>query len=193
MPAQPPLVIIGRTGKATRLRGRLSSNVRPHLNTLAVIAGLFGGAAIALYVVILRRLGPLRPNIVRLQLTFSERSFRRVLTSWGEAGVGRFQSHFALDYAFLACYAAFGVAAGSWLVAHATVPSLGHAVLPWLWPAAAVFDAVENKLHKALTGAEPGSLPPAPFLAAGIAATAKWLLLVGAILVAGFAWLSRAA
>ena len=179
--------------KAPYRRGRVSSNVRPHLNTLAVIAGLFGGAAIALYVVMLRRLGPLRPNIVRLQLTFSEPSFRQVLVSWGEAGVRRFQSHFALDYAFLVCYAVFGVAAGSWLVTHVAVPNPSHALVPWLWPAAAIFDVVENKLHQALTPAEPGSQPPALFLLAGMAATAKWLLLIGVIPVAGFAWLSRAA
>jgi hypothetical protein len=35
LPAQPPLAIIGRTGKPVRLRGRLSSNVRPRSQRLA--------------------------------------------------------------------------------------------------------------------------------------------------------------
>ena len=38
MPAQPPLAIIGRTGKPVRLRGRLSSNVRRRKQAPQVLA-----------------------------------------------------------------------------------------------------------------------------------------------------------
>jgi len=163
------------------------------MNALAVIAVLFTLGSGLLFVVLLRRLGHLKPNIVRLQLTFRPKSFRKILGLWEEAGVHRYRSTFALDHAFLICYAIAGAAGGAWLASRVENPSFSRDCLPWLLPAAAAFDAVENKLHQVLVARPPGGQPGSMFLAAGVSASAKWALLLVAVPVALHAWLGSAA
>lgn len=163
------------------------------MSTVAVFAILSGSVATALFVAMQRRMGSLRPSIVALQLAFTEARFRSVLAAWGTDGVLRFRSHFPLDYEFLTAYAIFGATAGTWFVDNADTERTLGAVLPWLCPAAACFDALENLLHQHLVAARPGSQPRAMFAAAALSASIKWLLLAGVVPIAALAWFIGAA
>ncbi|AWI81151.1 hypothetical protein CEW87_18345 [Parazoarcus communis] len=162
------------------------------MNTALVIAILSLAAGAVVFVKMQRCLGKLKPNIISLQLTFSEASFRNVPQRWGTDGVTRFKAHFALDYVFLLTYAIFGFSLGAWLTSYISTPGALSAVLPWLFPVAAVFDAAENVLHQRLASADPGSQPEVLFIAAGVAASVKWLLLLSFVPVAAVAAFANA-
>ncbi|AOW12749.1 hypothetical protein LPB72_17240 [Hydrogenophaga crassostreae] len=155
------------------------------LLALAVVSLLVSAS---LFVAMRCRLGLLKPGIVLLQFTFTEGAFRRVLERWGQDGVRRFSSHFPLDYGFLTAYAVFGASLGTWVSGNAVPGMASAALLPWLLPGAAVFDAVENQFHQRHVDAVPGSLPRACFLAAGLAASAKWLLILAFWPCAALVW-----
>lgn len=131
-------------------------------STLAIAALAITG--LALFIAMQRRLGKLQPNIVWVQLTFSEARFRALIERWGPEGRERFRSHFPLDYCFLLCYGCLGFLLGQ--------PQ------PWILPLAAACDALENLLHQCFLSAAPGSLPRQAFLLAGLAASGKWLLIL---------------
>lgn len=136
-------------------------------------------AATALFIAMQRRLGKLQPNIVWVQLTFSEARFRAVIERWGPEGRERFRSHFPLDYCFLLCYGWLGFLLGQALRSAA----IGQA-LCWVLPLAAACDALENLLHQRFLAAAPGSLPRQAFVLAGLASSAKWLLILAYPLLA---------
>jgi len=127
-------------------------------------------------------LRPLKPGIVRAQLTYSEASFREVLARWSPEALRRFRAHFVADYAFILVYAAAG-----WAWWQATPPThpLGQ-LLPWLLPGAALCDVSENLLHQQFLRSAPGSLPSVVFAAAGLAASFKFALWLTFILAAAF-------
>ena len=136
------------------------------MQTAEVVSVVFGTAAVALFFAMNRRVGSLSPGLLRAQFTFTERQFRSVIDQWGPEGLAQFRSHFVLDYWFLACYWLFGVALGF----------AQQSAVPWLLPAAAVFDAIENLLHQRFATAAPNSLPKIAFLAAGVSSSMKWAL-----------------
>lgn len=138
----------------------------------AVVSVVFGTAAVALFITITCRLWRLRPGLLGAQFTFTERHFRSVVDQWGPEGLARFRSHFVLDYCFLACYGLFGLALGFAL----------QSAVPWILPAAAVFDAIENLLHQRFATAAPNSLPKIAFLAAGVSSSMKWALIAAFLL-----------
>lgn len=143
-------------------------------------AMMVGAAAAALFVAMGVYLRPLRPNIVRIQLTFSESAFRAVHETWSGEARRRFAAHFRVDDLFLVLYGLFG-----WLLAaeHAAGhPSVsGAGALAWLLPAAALCDAIENRLHRRFIATAPGALAAQWFPLAGAAASAKWLAILAFI------------
>lgn len=146
------------------------------MDTQVIILFGSGTLAVALFVVMQRRLGPLKPSIIRAQLSFTEQQFRAILDKWGPTGVERFSSHFPLDYFFLLSYAVFGFTFGSWLIPSSASSPLWKLAVQWVLPVAAVCDAVENILHQWFIRAVPNSLPKASYLVSGIASTLKWVL-----------------
>jgi hypothetical protein len=142
------------------------------------IVWLTGMAALALFAGIAWYLAPLTPNVLALQFTFSPRAFANVVHVWSPEQLARFRWHLLPDCALLASYGAFGylLVSRSALFTHQR-PMLRAAAL-WSLPLAAAFDAAENALHWWLTGA-PRFGVELPFLASGLCATLKWLLLLG--------------
>lgn len=142
-------------------------------------AWALGGASLLLLLALGAYLAPLQPNIVVLQFSFTPAAFAEVLAQWRPEGVLRYRLQLLMDYALLLCYGTFGyVAARAWRVAR------------WLMPLAALCDALENALHWHLSaplteGA--AHLSPWLYVAAGVSATFKWLLLGAFLLV----WLRR--
>lgn len=127
----------------------------------------------------------LRPSLFRVQLTFSEAEFRRIIGKWTPEGRARFAAHFAADYVFLLVYAALGYTVGQYLLPPGTAePGFVLSSLPWLLPQAAAFDCVENLLHQRFVATPAGKLPAVWFRVAGIAAAIKWGLVGIFILLA---------
>jgi len=150
--------------------------------TIAVSFVLFAGCLVASA----WKLGRLDPNILHLQLTFSEDAFRAVLEAWRPEGVARFRSHFAWDYGTLASYAVFGSTAGRWVVEQVRTTGPAAMPLPWLLAVAATADFAENLLHLRFIGAASGELAPVLYVLAGTCASTKWALLLGWPLLAAF-------
>lgn len=128
----------------------------------------------------------LEPDIVTLQLAFSPRRFGEIVHGWSPEGLARFRQHVVADWAFLACYAAFG-----WRLARrgplfSGWPRAGQAIVAWLLPAAALCDATENALHLWLT-AEPRFGVPEVYTAAATAASLKWAGLIAWALAVAWA------
>ena len=114
-------------------------------------------------------LAPLKPGILALQCSFTRDSFHAVLAAWGDAGLRRYRAHLPVDFVFLLGYAAFGYL---WTMqaARPTGP-----LAPWLLPAAAVCDVLENLLHLRL--AQTGvSAAPAWYAFTGTCSALKWAL-----------------
>lgn len=156
--------------------------------TIAVMLGL---VVAAMFVGLSIYLRSLRPSIFWLQVTFTEGAFRAVYDRWSAEGRRRFASHFTIDYVFVVAYAAFGAVFGGELSRGAVGGGPGSALLPWLLPVAALGDVVENRMHQRILAALPGVLPTSVFALAGLAATAKWLLIVAFVVMAGIRWMSR--
>lgn len=154
---------------------------------LALASGAVGAV---IFAAMIRVVGRLDPGVGAIQLTFTEPAFRRILDAWGPDGRRRFAAHFAYDYPFMICFGLFGWALGAWLSRRLQGRAWLASLLPWLLPAAAVGDAIEDLLQQALAGADPGSWPAGAYLIAGLAATVKWgLVAVFAILIPWAAWL----
>lgn len=152
---------------------------------LATIAGSIALLA-GCFVASTWKLAELHPNILHIQLTFSEDAFRTVLEAWGPEGVARFRSHFVWDYGTLASYAVLGNAAGRWVVERVRATGLVAMLLPWLLAAAAIADFAENLLHLRFIGAESGQLAPTLYALAGACSSTKWTLLLGWPFLAAF-------
>lgn len=126
-----------------------------------------GIAALLLFIGLAVHLAPLKPGIVALQLSFDAASFQAVLSSWQAEGLALYRSHLPADFVLLLLYGAFGYRLGRHL-------RPGSRLFTWALPVAAVADAAENGLHLALTAGATVTAQ-APYLLAGLAATAKWL------------------
>lgn len=134
---------------------------------------LFAGMAVLL--------APLKPGILALQCSFTRESFRAVLAAWGDAGLRRYRAHLPVDGVFLLGYAAFGHLWAS----QAAPPAWAVVPGPWLLPAAAVFDALENLMHLHLARAQV-SAAPGWYAFTGACSALKWvlvLLFAGLVLV----------
>jgi hypothetical protein len=139
------------------------------------IAGILTAAVYVGIGVYLRRIGL---GILTIQFTFSDTAFHRVLSRWPPGEVRRYRAHFVADYVFIALYAAFG-----WLIAHALLPADKDTstVVATLLPIAALCDVCENLLHQQFLGAPPGVVPAHRYRLAGLASSAKWVLIVAFI------------
>ncbi|MGE3955915.1 MAG: hypothetical protein AB7H96_04285 [Vicinamibacterales bacterium] len=133
----------------------------------------------------------LDPIPLAAQLTFSRESFNGVLSNWSADQVQRFKHHFAVDYVFLVVYGVFG-----WLLARRLASQRnviqGARLLPWLLPAAAAFDCVENLLHQVFTS-HPDEMASGLYTLAGTASLVKWSLSAVFGLLSGRAWRQNAA
>lgn len=145
---------------------------------------LIGLCDVLLFAGMVLLLAPLKPGILALQCSFRRESFGAVLAAWGEAGLRRYRAHLPVDCIFLLGYAAFG---HLW-AGQATLPAWAAAWAPWVLPAAAVFDALENLLHLRL--ARRGvSAAPGWYAFTGTCSALKWaLVLVFAGLVPASLW-----
>jgi len=159
------------------------------LGRLVLGSGVVGAVVFG---AMIRVVGALDPSVGAIQFTFTEAAFRRILDAWGPEGRDRFATHFAYDYVFLGCFGLFGWALGKWLAERLDRPGWLRSLLPWIMPAAAVGDAVEDLLQQSLAAAIPGSRPALAYLLAGVAATVKWTLIAVFIAFVGWAvWLVR--
>lgn len=154
------------------------------------IVWLTGGMAAALLAGTALYLAPLEPGVLTLQLAFSPRVFGQIVHLWPAEHLARYRSHFAADFALLACYGAFG-----WLLATRTAlfasrPAVLRAWAKWALPLAATFDATENALHLWLTEAPRFGVAWA-YTAAALAASLKWALLLAFAFAAACALAGR--
>ena len=142
----------------------------PSIRTVAIVSVLLF-AAMAVYT------SSLDPSIPAIQLTFTERGFNTILNGWNPSQVEIFKRHFLIDYPFLVCYGWLGylIATRTSLFARFSKPT--SQLLAMCLPVAAVADALENAFHLLFVfGA--GLFDPALYFAAGVIASAKWLLLL---------------
>jgi hypothetical protein len=155
---------------------------------------IFGAISLALALGLGIYTRSLKPSVFRAQLTYNEESFRRVLAQWTPEGREVFAAHFRADYLFLVAYAGFGYFLARHLApGPGVLPSWLMLVFPWLLPVAAAFDATENILHQRFLSALPGALPAFWFVVSGVAASAKWLLVVIFIVVVAASYLATSA
>ena len=120
---------------------------------------------------------PLDPGIPSIQLTFTEAAFNSILHRWNAAQIDVFKRHFLLDYPFLACYGSLGYLISRRTVLFARFSPHAQKLLSFSLPLAALADGVENALHlRLLYGA--ATVDQGQYLAAGMVATTKWLLIL---------------
>lgn len=149
---------------------------------------LSGTTALLLFLAMVAYTWPLKPSIPCLQLTFSETAFKEILAQWGAAGRLRFHRHFFIDFPVLVSYGIFGYLLATASPLFKNQPLRHRRCLTWTLPLAALLDVLENLLHLHLS-AEPSSLLPALYLAAGIVASGKWLLIAIFTITTGLAWI----
>lgn len=138
---------------------------------------ILAAASALLFVAMALYTSPLDPSIPAIQFTFTESAFRRILNAWQPADVSRFKAHFAIDFPLLACYGALGylLSKRTGLFRRATPRT--RSLLALSLPVAAAADAIENALHLYFLYAT-APLVRAWYVAAGVTASVKWLLIV---------------
>lgn len=147
---------------------------------------LVGTVTVLLFLGMAIHAAPLEPSIPVIQFTFSEAAFNSVLSRWGPDGLARFKSHFAFDFPFLVSYGLFGYLLSRYTSLFKKLRPVARSSCAWSLLAAAVMDATENLLHlHFISGAT--AIPSALYLAAGIAASIKWLLITAFAIGAGYA------
>jgi hypothetical protein len=139
---------------------------------------LAGGAALALLCALGAYLTPLQPNILALQFAFTPRAFGEVVHQWTGEPLHRFRMHLVADYALLVSYGLFGYLLGTRTQVFQAFAVGRQRWVAWTLPLAAAFDAVENTFHLWLTEVPRFGIAW-PYLAAALAASAKWVLLFG--------------
>jgi len=148
---------------------------------------ILGVAALLLLLGLGVYLAPLEPGVLALQFAATPRAFGLVIHLWTAEQLALYRSHFAADFALLACYGAFGWRLSRRTPLFARAPARARKLLPWTLPLAAAFDAAENALHLWLT-AEPRFGVAPLYLASASCAALKWTLLLGFALAALHAW-----
>jgi hypothetical protein len=130
------------------------------------------------------------PNVMNLQLAFSEDTFRDILHQWGPEAVQTYQDNMWLDYLFPPIYAIFLASAAAVLTRRSDAPPTRAQRALLIAPfVAALFDYLENTLHLLILRDD--ALEAGLILLASVAAAIKWALLAVALLaVIGF-WLRR--
>jgi hypothetical protein len=139
---------------------------------------LSGGAALALLCALGVYLAPLQPNILALQFAFTPRAFGEVVHQWTGEPLHRFRMHLVADYALLVSYGLFGYLLSTRTQVFQAFEGRRRRWAAWTLPLAAAFDAVENTFHLWLTEVLRFGIAW-PYLAAALAASAKWVLLFG--------------
>lgn len=149
--------------------------------------GVLAALAAGLFAAMVAYTAPLTPGIPALQLSFSASAFDAVLTRWDAEGLRLFRNHFFIDFPFLLAYAVLGQRLVTRTRLFARHRPGARSALAWALPLAAAADAVENLIHLRLVfgGGPFGELP---YLAAGSAASLKWLLIGGFAALAAAAW-----
>ena len=137
-------------------------------------------AAMAIYT------SSLDPNIPSIQLTFTEREFNSILNQWNPSQVEIFKLHFLIDYPFIICYGSLGYLISKRTDLFGRFTQTTRKLLAISLPVAAIADAVENALHLIIIYSG-GPFDQAPYFAAGIAASTKWLLIVIFVAFAAYA------
>lgn len=147
---------------------------KPGAGFVPVVAS--GLLSATLFVVMATHAAALHPSVVALQFTYDRAAFGAILQQWQAAGIAHFLAHFRIDFPFLAAYGGFGYLLGSRTPIAAKAGTAGRRFLVWGLPWAALADALENLLHLALVR-NFATAPDWLFAAAGLVATAKWLLI----------------
>ncbi len=133
-------------------------------------------------------------GIVPYELAFTARQASAILSAWGTEGQEAARRSLLVDFAFIPAYATLfaGVTLLVARVARERLQLLGLTLVP-LQYAAALLDALENVMLLSLLGTQ-GAVPVLLPLAAGLAASVKFLILALALvywLVVGGAALLR--
>lgn len=160
----------------------MATRRQPALRTPELALWASGLFALALFAGLAWYLWPLTPGVVALQLTFTPGAFGSIVHQWSPQALQRFQRHLPLDCVLLVAYGVFGfLLARHRSILRAQSPAEARWA-PWVLPAGAVFDAVENGLHAWLTAWPHVDLPRlgGPFVhaAAGGFSLAKWACFV---------------
>jgi hypothetical protein len=116
-------------------------------------------------------------GIVDYELAFTSEKAAEILSTWDPAARAAAYRSLVIDYAFMPAYGLF-FGAVTLLIARAQAAMLRQIgfVITWGCIVAALLDALENAmLLMILSGS---SIPPAPPLIAGVAASIKFLLLI---------------
>ena len=125
---------------------------------------------------------PLLPNLLALQLSFTETDFNSTLHHWPPENITRFKLHFLLDFPYLICYGALGFLITTRTKFFNYFSHSTKTVIALLLPLAAVADAMENVMQLYfLYGEKPFSA--SNYLLAGIISSTKWLLIISFVLI----------
>jgi hypothetical protein len=138
---------------------------------------LLAAASALLFMAMVIYTWPLDPSIPAIQFTFTEAAFNNTLNGWQPAEFARFKYHFAIDFPFLLCYGALGYFITMRTPLFRIFKAHTKTLIAALLPVAAGADAIENALHLFFVSAT-GPLPPTLYMAAGLAASTKWGLIV---------------
>ena len=142
-----------------------------------IAACIFGVLTVSLLAALSFHLRDVNPKILRAQITFTESAFRAVVQRWSADQLTKVRTSFALDYALLIAYGGLGFSLATALLQRSALPGpFVAAAWPWVLPAAAVCDALENALHQHFLRSAPSASPAALFALSGCAASIKWML-----------------
>ena len=144
--------------------------------TESLLLWLSGALALGLFVAMVVHSSSLVPGIPALQLTFNEAAFKAILAQWGNDGIAVFRTHLRIDFLVLTSYGIFGYLFVQYGALFQQLSKSVRRLASWVMPIAAILDAIENLLHLELIS-DAATHPPALYLAAGLVATGKWLLI----------------
>jgi hypothetical protein len=145
--------------------------------SLMRIVWISGLTALLLFASLAWYLQPLNPGVLVLQFAFTPRMFGEVIHFWSPADLIRYRNHLLIDFVLLAAYGVFGYVLTTRAILFSACTSLFRAVIKWLLPAAACFDALENTLHWWLTETPRFGVTFVYTLAAGTSVL-KWLFIL---------------
>ena len=130
-----------------------------------------GALALGLFVWIAIQLWSVHPTILCMQLSFTRHAFDSVTQAWSPGQRLLVLGHFRQDLALLVAYGIFGATLALRTRYAAQAPGWVAPVMPWLLPAAALLDAIEDTVQF-LALSQPEVLRPDGWYALGGSAAA---------------------
>lgn len=131
--------------------------------------------AVALFTAMTFHQRSLEPSVVALQFVYHREDFAAIVRDWG-AGAALLPWNLLIDLPFMMAYGLFGYRMATRTALAIYLPAGLRPCFPWLLPAAAGTDAVENLLEFYLAG-HLETAADSLFLAAGLISAGKWALI----------------